>query len=99
MGRQRAAGAKGRIAHLIPLRRIVEGAEQYPPDQRQVPVSQRRPENRRVLRHESERTEFDAGVSGSLCFIQHVSPKRIARIVRELHAPRAGSITNRKIHQ
>jgi hypothetical protein len=94
MGRQRLAGAHRAVHHVIPLARIVEGAEHHAADQLQPVLVKRLGEDRRVFGHEADGPQLDAGVAGLRALGEHRAPGRIARVVCKFHTPGTGRIAD-----
>ena len=91
---QRLAGAGGAVPDIVPLGRIMEGAEDDAADQRQVILGQAIGQHRRVFRHEAHGAEFDALVTCRRAIAQHLAPAWIAGVVCEFHAPGTGRIAD-----
>ena len=98
MGGQRLAGPHRPVHHVVPLRGIVERAEDHPADQFQAVLGERVAEHRGILRHEADGSEFDAGVARGGAVAEHAPPRRVAGVVGEFHAPGAGGIADSDGH-
>ena len=88
------AGPLGGILQLVPGVWVVEGAKHHAADQRHPVLRKPVAQDRRVFGHEPDGAQFDAPVSRSGTVRQDPLPGRIARIIREFHAPGTGRIAN-----
>ena len=95
---KRLAGPHRAVHHVVPLARIVEGAEHHAADEVKPVPGQRLAKERRVLGHEADGPELDAPVAGRRAFGEHLAPRRIARIGGKLDAPGAGRVADADGH-
>jgi hypothetical protein len=74
MGDQRLAGAHRAVHHVVPGRRVVEGAEDDAANELEPVFGQRVGQHRRVFGHVADRAELYAGVAGLGAVLQHAAP-------------------------